>query len=625
MIKGFKKNGEILQYDYNALGNLPSNTSLVEPMEDDIPKVFFGEALPQTKDDVIMKFRYISKTMDINGYCKTKAQGSSSMSYPKKNQTVKLYKDSECSEKLKVNFKNWGEQNKFCFKANWIDITHSRNIVSARLWGDVVKTRSNYSTIPVELQTSPNQGAVDGFLVKVYAGGVYQGRYTLNVPKDAWMANMDDSLDSHCILCGENYFSGCFRTKAKIDDSDWSDEVHDTVPLSIKTRWNECIDFVMNSTDKEFVEEIGNYFDLESLIDYYCYGVAICNLDGFGKNQIFMTYDGLKFFASAYDLDCTFGTYLTYMKPHDFPRSQFEDFNASYQEREGNLLFIRIEKLFVDAIKNRYFELRKHVLSCENVINRFERFVDICPPHLVEEDYAETTMGGSFSEIPLKAENNIQQIRKYAVDRFAYTDDFISKLGDNPNLVYKLSTETTFDGTDDYIDTGIKLFDEAKDFTIVFDVTDENDLTTRHRLMGCRSDVKDSEGLYVGGFSVVTSISNPWYNVASRPNATDGGQQWFNGELGRISITDRVKVVLVFKDGVASYFSYKLANNTNMTTVDALTDIAYKQHDKTLLVGADRFYDTDTISDYWKGTVHSLEVYDIAMSKEEATVLLNQS
>ena len=41
-----------------------SSTNTIEPAEDDIPKVFFGSALPQTKDDTIMSFRYISKTED---------------------------------------------------------------------------------------------------------------------------------------------------------------------------------------------------------------------------------------------------------------------------------------------------------------------------------------------------------------------------------------------------------------------------------------------------------------------------------------------------------------------------------------------------------------------------------
>ena len=108
------------------------------------------------------------------------------------------------------------------------------------------------------------------------------------------MANMDNKSDTHCILCGENYESGCFRTEAVFDGSDWTDEIHDTVPDAIKRRWNEAISFVMNSTDEEFVANIGSYFDTPSLIDYYLFGLASCGLDAFGKNQLYMTYDGQK-------------------------------------------------------------------------------------------------------------------------------------------------------------------------------------------------------------------------------------------------------------------------------------------------------------------------------------------
>lgn len=403
-----------------------SSQTVVEPAEDDIPKVFFGAALPQTKDDTIMSFRYISKTKDIRGYCKTKAQGNSSMSFPKKNQTVKLYADSACTEKLKVDFKGWGKQNKFCFKANWVDLTHARNVVTARLWGDVVQSRSDYSEIPVELRESPNHGAIDGFPVKVYAGGVYQGRYTLNIPKDAWMANMDDELDEHCILCGENYTSGCFRAAANIDGADWSDEIHDTVPASIKTRWNEIIGFVMNATDADFKAGLSNYFDITSLLDYYLFGVAACNLDGFGKNQLYMTYDGLKWYATVYDLDGTWGMFwngATFLAA-DYSRVQFQD----YKDSIGNLLYIRLEKLFLDGIKERWAELRQSVLTADHLINRFERMTDIASKELVAEDYATTTGGGAFTEIPSQDTNNIQQIRQFIVDRLAYCDEFISSL-----------------------------------------------------------------------------------------------------------------------------------------------------------------------------------------------------
>ena len=398
----------------------------VEPAEDDIPKVFFGGALQQTKTEAVVPFRYISKTQDISGYAEIKAQGNSAMSYPKKNQTAKLFKDAECTEKLKVDFKGWGKQNKHVYKANWIDLTHARNIVSARLWGDVVKSRADYVELPELFRTTPNHGAMDGFPVKVYAAGIYQGRYTLNIPKDKWAFNMDDGLDNHCVLCGENYVSGCFRASAKINESDWTDEIHDTVPTSIKTRWNEVISFVMNSTDEDFKANLSQYFYVDSLIDYYLFGLASCGLDAFGKNQIYATYDGQKWIASMYDMDSTWGLWWNGQSfvATDYSRTDFQDF----KDGNGNLLYIRLEQLFYDQIQNRWAELKNGALSIENIINRFERFTDIAPADLVKEDYASTTGGGSFTNIPSKTTNTIQQIRSFALARLAWADGYVNGL-----------------------------------------------------------------------------------------------------------------------------------------------------------------------------------------------------
>ena len=92
--------------------------SSVEPAKGDIPKVFFEGAMPTTKDDVLAKMTYISKTDFFESYITIKCQGTSSMKYPKKNFTIKLFSDETRNEKLKKDFYGWGKQNKFCLKAN---------------------------------------------------------------------------------------------------------------------------------------------------------------------------------------------------------------------------------------------------------------------------------------------------------------------------------------------------------------------------------------------------------------------------------------------------------------------------------------------------------------------------
>ena len=421
--------------DEKVTALLGSFTSDIEPAEDDLPTVFINGTIPDTKVDQLAELIYISKTETFHAYITIKCQGTSSLNYPKKNFTVKLFEDESRSVKLKKNFKGWGNQNKFCLKANWMDISHARNIVSARIWGDIVKTRQDYDSLPEELRTSPNQGAVDGFPIRVFCNGIYWGRYTWNIPKDGWMSNMDSNLDTHCILCGENYESGCFRALANINRDDWTDELHDVAPESIITSWNNAINFVMNSTDQEFKTNIENYFNLSSLIDYYLFSYAICHLDGLGKNQLFFTYDGIHWLASAYDLDSTFGLYWdgnsfvseTYKMP--------EDYEPTRAHGTSNLLYDRLATLFKARIKDRWNELYSGILNPMNVIKYLEDFTNVCPPHIIEEDYASTTGYGGFGNIPSTTTNNIGQLRNYAVRRLSYTDSMINLL--DGELIFK--------------------------------------------------------------------------------------------------------------------------------------------------------------------------------------------
>lgn len=428
--------GKILNTQYKDLASKIGSGSIsnaIEPQLMDMPRIYFSEGtLPTSKTDTMLKFDYYSKTKEYHGWAEIKCQGTSSMSYPKKNFTIKLYKDKDKAKKLKIDFKGWGAQSKFCLKANWIDITHARNVVSAKIWGDVVKTRNDYTNLPELLRTSPNQGAVDGFPVLVYSNGVYQGRYTLNIPKDKWMSNMDDTLDTHCILCGENYVSGCFRALPQINGTDWTDELHDVVPATIKTSWTNAIKFVMNSTDAEFKANLGNYFDVNSLIDYLLYGIVSTGLDAFGKNQIYFTYDGIKWIASMYDMDSTWGLWWNGSKfvATDYAREDFQDLKdeGNGVTKQGNLLYLRLQQLFIPQLKTRYAELRKDVLSVSHIIQKFEEFNDVCPKDIVQEDYASTTGEGKFTGIPSKTTNNIQQLRSYINARLTYVDGYINAL-----------------------------------------------------------------------------------------------------------------------------------------------------------------------------------------------------
>ena len=62
--------------------------------------------------------RYVSKTLNFDCYVNIKCQGTSSMAYPKKNFSIRTYDDENLENKMKLNFKNWGDQYKFVLKEN---------------------------------------------------------------------------------------------------------------------------------------------------------------------------------------------------------------------------------------------------------------------------------------------------------------------------------------------------------------------------------------------------------------------------------------------------------------------------------------------------------------------------
>ena len=599
-----------------------------EPAAQDIPKVFINGTIPTTKDDVNAELTYISKTLTFHAYITIKCQGTSSMKYPKKNFTIKLFEDEARRVKKKIGFKNWGEQNKFCLKANWIDISHSRNVVSARLWGDVVKSRSNYNELPNLLKTSPNQGAIDGFFIKVYNNGIYQGRYTWNIPKDGWMSNMDDDLDTHCILCGENYDSGCFRAAALIDESDWSDELHDACPNSIKTRWNEVINFVINSTDEEFKANLGNYFDVQSLLDYDLFGLAACGSDSFGKNQIYMTYDGNKWIASMYDLDTTWGMYWNgeTLVAADYARTKFEDY---VNGRLGNLLYYRIEQLFYTELQARWAELKAGPMSMVNIITHFENFMQSMTTDLIKEDYASTTAGGAYTGIPSVAKNNLPQIRNFAAARQIWTDAYVAALpgtvvppvepeepdvpvnppvGDDENLVYSLPAATTFDGTN-YIDTGVAPLATDTPFTVLIDWTHTGESAfagSRHVIMHCMTENSPYPGLILqyNNNGIVSEYRQGSNTISS------------NSTAALIENADLSRVKVIYRKDAEGNITVSRCYNENGQIHTNTKYMDYVAVPEELRLGCYRSNVNGT-GRFAKGILNDCKIYNIALTDEQ--------
>lgn len=331
---------------------------------------------------------------ELTGNCTLKWQGASSLAYDKKNFTITFDEKRTIVEK-------WGAQKKYCLKANYIDFSHCRNIVAAKLWGQAVRTRPKRNE---KLYDLPNGGAIDGFPIMVAINNEYQGIYTLNIPKDKWMFGMTDGA-KECILTAETHAKGTqFAEEAKVDKTDFEMEY---VPDESNTQWvkdsvNTLIRAVMNfsgTTAADVESALSPYLDLDSAVDYFIITSMFALTDNLDKNYILMTFDGVKWAFSEYDLDTAFGNCWNgkvYYNPDTV--TTLKGFAGSHK------LMGILYNCYRAKIKSRYASLRKNVLSEGNVQTVVSNFLVDIPKGLLDHEVV------LWPKIPGTNTNNMSQI-----------------------------------------------------------------------------------------------------------------------------------------------------------------------------------------------------------------------
>lgn len=358
---------------------------------------------------------------DLSGTCTLKGQGSSS--YVLAQTLIKAGKAGKFN--YTINFDKafeaaggWGEQSKYCLKANWIDHSHARNVVSAKLWGLIVKSRSTENPNLSELV---NGGAVDGFPVIIMLNGEFHGLYTFNIPKDGWMFGLvEDPTKTQAIVTANSRTDATkFKSESLGDDSDFelefaSDEDNaGWVTASLNTLIRACI----NSWGGDLDDVVGQYLDWESAIDYFIFIAFLKGTDMIDKNYLLTTFDGTKWSFTAYDMDATYG-----LKWDGSAISRATVGVALKDCVSIHRLWELIYRFKTDALKARYNTLRSDVLSEARICECFENFAWAIPSSVLLEDTKKypTIMGSAV--------NGIDQICRWVRQRLELVDLWFSTL-----------------------------------------------------------------------------------------------------------------------------------------------------------------------------------------------------
>lgn len=241
--------------------------------------------------------------------CKVYWQGTSSLEYPVKNYTIELRSGGNAWEYAPKD--NWIPETRYTLKASFMESSQANNVGTARLVYDYF--RKNNMFYPQEMKNTKTRSVIDGFPVKLYINGTSYGIYMFNI--DRYAENNYGFVGEKSVVSYEIGVNSISGAGAFADDS-WAsirsefemryhyagDEnvVCETITLDgepttvLKAGYHSdlqnLVTWVCNSTIEEFRSELDEHFELNFLIDYYLWVVALGLVDNLGKNSVWTTF-----------------------------------------------------------------------------------------------------------------------------------------------------------------------------------------------------------------------------------------------------------------------------------------------------------------------------------------------
>lgn len=442
----------------------------------------YGDDSNMTLENAVqMRIKYMSANTDKYGqsfdlpYCLVCWQGTSSKAYVKKNYQVRL-RDSNMEPYYYTPFPNGIPEWIFCFKADYMESSHSRNVGIARLLNDCLYSTKN----PAQLKDSRVRNTIDGFPCILYINDELVGIYNFNTDRYSNLSfgytDEDNTLVYEIAANSDTTAGAFFKWTSDSGKTEINYYKNDFTCLYPPTRaagndsFNEIkrlVEWVDNASDEEFKDNIGLYFNKEYLIRYFIYVYIFGAVDSLGKNMKLASWDGGKiWYIQPYDCDTTIG----------LDNSGFMKFECNIEVGEENTfntttsrLWEKVQRVFADDIRSEYALLRRTTLTNENI---FKYIIDDqikkIPKLYYNYDMQSKYLDFGSSYLYALHGDGETFIRQWLTDRLLYTDtyfqydvttaDFItlraSKLGDVfldiqtfKHMYFTIIWENTSDGS----------------------------------------------------------------------------------------------------------------------------------------------------------------------------------
>lgn len=278
----------------------------------------YGDTTNMTLETPVpMRIKYTSPNDEKYGqsfdlpYCQVNWQGTSSLQYVLKNFTIRL-KDENMADYYYSPYKDGVLENVYCLKCDYMESTHSRNTGLAKFVNGCLYDSKN----PAQLNDPHIRNSVNGFPVLLYINDALQGVYNFNL--DRYSTQSYGYTDENKCLVYEvsansDTTAGAFykwTPESGKSELDYYKSDFECLYPPTRAAGNDnmeelkrLIEWVNDSSEEDFKDNIGRYFNLEYLLRYYLYVLVFGAVDSLGKNMKLATWDGLIWYPQVYDAD----------------------------------------------------------------------------------------------------------------------------------------------------------------------------------------------------------------------------------------------------------------------------------------------------------------------------------
>lgn len=355
-----------------------------------------GQDLPNSKADGWLNVM-LTLTVDDDIYLETygqiKVQGSSTAYWPKKNWSLSFYSDAERSEKIKIQIGNSIPSDMWIAKADWIDPTQMRNIISYKLWREMVESRTGEIKYEVDnAWINPEdigkggQGFPFTYMTIVNVNEEHYGISTLILGHDPNNFNIDKNNDKHVYMEFDGRLGDPEKRWSKFSSEGIGTCINGYLPKNDDFTDNQIIAIdrlgqFLNSSQENFAHYFHDYLDKTNMIDMLLFIEMLYDWDAVASDIEIVTYDLEKWYFLPWDKDTTFG--LFFDGTGVMEGSEIKLVIDYKVERDSSIPWYKTYHSYKDDVEERYKELRDFgVFSKENFEKMLEESSNRIPDHI---------------------------------------------------------------------------------------------------------------------------------------------------------------------------------------------------------------------------------------------------